>query len=243
MGRKAKKPPALAQPDVDARLHKAAEAAGLTLQQLADLVFEAGIIPTPSPDGITERYTLQDLGLRLWGTMQEVARSDRGKWFNSLVPAQQTAMIVVLRDQGFRTEVIARDFEIEPAMVMRTWNTYASQLGSQVIGIRLDTIAGQLQMAAERSQQMAVHKDDHAAYWRIEKEKVAVLQSLGVVDQAIRRVEVSHKLTDQTRDELDRLVQLEAKKNTRRLEIEELQVTAEGGDELPDDVQEDYDDD
>lgn len=242
MSGKAAKPPMIAAPDVRAKLEAAAAAAGLTISQLADLVFESGVAPTPSSDGLTVRYTLKDLGTRLWGTMQTVPKDERAEWFAGLVPVQKTATIVVLRDQGFRTEVIARDLGIEPADVMRTWNGYASHLGAQVVGIRLDTIAGQLQMAAERAQQMATEKGDHNAYWRIEKDKVATLQSLGIVDQAIRRVEVSHKLTDQTRDELDSLVKLEAKKNQRMLEIEELQSIDEPViDDIPDEVDEDYD--
>jgi hypothetical protein len=233
--------PALASPELLAKLQKAADAAGCTLQELADLVFESGVKPVQTTDGITQVYTLEDLGKRLWGTMQSVPKSERAAWFKQLVPTQQTAVVVVLRDQGFRTEVIARELELNPLDVVRTWNLYAGELGAQVVGIRLNTIAGQLQLAAERAQEMAIEKNDHKGYWNIQKELVGALQTLGIVDQAVRRVEVTHKLNDQQKEELDRLATLRSKQSRRRIEVEELQTTEQKGDALPADVSKDYD--
>lgn len=231
-----REPPALASPELLERLQRAAGAAGCTLQELADLVFEAGVKPTPTTDGITEVYTLEDLGKRLWGVMQGVPKSERAQWFSKLVPAQQTAVVVVLRDRGFRTEVIARELELNPLDVVRTWNTYSSQLGAQVVGIRLDTIAGQLQLAAERAQEMAIEANDHRGYWSIEKDKVAVLQTLGIVDQAVRRVEVTHKLDNEQKAEIDRLADLRSKQERRRVEIRELESYEKKGDDIPAEV-------
>lgn len=239
---RAKPPPVIANPEVRERLEAAAAAAGLSVQELADLVFEAGVRPPPSPDGMIERYSLEDLGRRLWVTMQSVPKPERMRWFHELVPTQQTAVIVVLRDRGYRTEVVAKELGLEPADVMRAWNVYASHLGSQVVGIRIDTIAGQLQMASERAQQMAIEEGDHSAYWRIEKEKVEVLQSIGVVEKAIHRTEVTHKIDDQQKAELEALIALRDKQNRRTIEIEELKQIELKGDAVPAEVEEDYDD-
>jgi hypothetical protein len=211
------------------------------VQELADLVFEAGVVPPKAPDGVVERYTLQQLGQRLWGAMQTVPKSERGTWFSTLAPIQKTSVVVVLRDQGFRTEVIARDLQIDPADVMRTWNAYASQLGSQVIGIRLDTIAGQLQLASEKAQEMAVQSGDHGAYWRIEKEKVEILQSIGVVERAIHRTEVTHKIDDEQKAEIEALIALRNKQSLRKIEIAQLTTDAEKGDAVPSEVVVNYD--
>lgn len=240
---RAKKPPLIADPAARDKLEAAAAAAGLSVQELADLVFESGVTPAPTSDGITERYTIEDLGTRLWGAMQTVPAPGRAAWFASLVPMQQVSVVVVLRDRGYRTEVIAKDLGIEPAAVMRTWNTYASQLGSQVVGIRLDTIAGQLQMASERAQQMAIEDGDHSAYWRIEKEKVELLQSIGVVEKAIHRTEVTHKIDDAQKAEIEALFELRNKQQRRLLEVEEIKQVELKGDDVPDEVREDYDDD
>jgi hypothetical protein len=244
VGKKASKPPPLANPAAREQLERAAAAAGLSVPELADLVFEAGVIPPKGLDGITIRYTLEELGTRMWGTMQTVPKSDRAKWFSELVPVQKTSIIVVLRDQGFRTEVIARDLGLDPTEVMRTWNTYASELGSQVLGIRLDTIAGQLQLASERSQELAIRNGDHSAYWRIEREKVELLQSLGVVERAIHRSEVTHKVSEEQMAEIEALTLLRQKQGKRRLEIEELKQLEDKGDAVPAEVATvDYDDD
>ena len=49
---------------------------------------------------------------------------------------------------------------------------------------------------------------------------VKILQSLGIVDQAIHRVEVTHKLEDNKQAEIQAMLELEQKKNRRRIEIE-----------------------
>lgn len=244
MGKRAQKPPPLANPAAAAQLEAAAAAAGLSVQQLADLVFEAGVIPPKAPDGIMVRYTLAELGTKLWGSMQGVPRSDRARWFNELVPVQKTSVIVVLRDQGFRSEVIARDLGLTTFEVTRAWNSYGGELGAQVLGVRLDTLAGQLLMAKEKTQQMATEAGDHKAVWAIEKQFVEILQSIGVVERAIHRTEVTHKIDDQQMAEIEAIAALRNKQSVRKLQIEELKVIEQKGDSVPAEVAEaDYDDD
>jgi hypothetical protein len=234
-------PPMIANPEAGSKLNRAAEAAGVSVQDLADLVFEAGVAPKASKDGITQRYTLQDLGERMWAIMQSKPHDERAQWFKALVPVQQTATITVLREAGFRTEVISRELNISPIEVQRIWNAYSSELGVQVVGIRLDTIAGQLQMAAERAQEMAISSGDHSAFWRIQRELVETYQSIGIVDQAIRRVQVTHRMDDEQKAEIERLIELRNKQSRRQVEILELENKAEQGDDLPDGMTEDYD--
>lgn len=240
---KAKAPPVVSNPLARAQLESAAQAAGLSIQELADLVFEAGVVPPKEPDGIIQRYSLEDLGNRLWGSLQLVSRSGRAAWFDKLVPAQKTAIIVTLRDNGFRTEVIAKEFMIGTEDVLRTWNAYSGQLGAQVVGIRLDTIAGQLHLAGERYQQMAERAGDAGTAWKIEKEKIELLQSLGIVDKAIQKVEHTHKIDDQQKAELEQFAALRNKQAKRKIEITELKQLADKGDALPADLPSDYDED
>lgn len=241
---KAAPPPVVANPLAREQLERAAAAAGLTVQQLADLVFESGVVPPKAPDGVVQRYTLEDLGTRLWGTMQGVPRSDRAAWFAALVPAQKASMIVVLRDHGFRTETIARDLGISTEDVLRTWNAYAGQLGAQVVGIRLDTIAGQLQLASEHAQQLAIANGDAGTYWKIEKEKIELLQGLGIVDKAIQKVEHTHKIDDQQKAEIEALFALRQKQQKARITVEAAAQVEGKGDDLPAEVADaDYDGD
>lgn len=240
---KAIAPPPISNPAAAAQLEAAAKAAGLTVQQLADLVFESGVVPPKAPDGVVTRYTLEDLGKRLWGTMQTVPRTDRHEWFAALVPQQKTAMIVVLRDHGFRTETIARDLGCSTEDVLRTWNAYSGQLGAQVVGIRLDTIAGQLQLASEHAQQLAIEGGDAGTYWKIEKEKIELLQSLGIVDKAIQKVEHTHKIDDQQKAEIEALFELRRKQERSKVTVEAARQIESKGDDLPPEVSSDYDED
>ena len=234
----AKAPPWVADPKALEVLGQAARSVGLSVEELANLMVEGGITALPPSDGITGRYTLKDLGLRLWGSMQEVPRNQRAAWFEGLVPTQQTAVIVTLREQGFSSQAIAGDFHLDPMDVMRTWNQHSGKLGAQVVGIRLNSIAGNLQLVAERAQQGCMEKGDYSALWRIQKELTHQLQSIGIVDRAIHRVEVTHKVGSETKAEVDKLVELEEKKRRRAEEVKliEAKVT----DSIPEEVADDY---
>lgn len=234
-------PPVIVNPAAREMLERAAEAAGLSVQQLADLVIEAGVQPPPSADGMTQRFTLNDLGERLWQSLQQVSKPDRALWFQGLVPTQRIALVVTLKDQGYRSEVIARELGMTIDEVVRTWNEHAAKLGSQVVGIRLETIAGQLMLASEKAIEMATQSGDHRAVWSIKKEFIEMLQAIGIVDRAIHTVEHKHSLTDETKAEIERLYELRQKQERRRLEIEEIKQAEVTGDEIPAEVMEDYD--
>jgi hypothetical protein len=236
MARRPQKPPDLSDPKAKSKLEIAAAAIGFTVEQLCNLAADAAIVsPKASPE-LTERYTLLDLGQRLWAEMQMVDKQHRPSWFEPLLDVQKGALIVALRDHGFRSEVIARDLQLSPEDVLRTWNTYCGRIGAQVVSIRLDTIAGQLQLAAERAQQMAIEAGDHRTYWSVSKDYVAILQSIGVVDRAIHRVEVSHTLDDRTRGEIDKLVELEHKRTKSKIELIEIGKKTDESDAIPEEI-------
>ena len=229
-------PPIVATSDAMIRIKRAANAAGMTPEELGDLLVDSGITALPPSDGITRRYTMEDAGLRLWSEMQGVRPSRRAEWFASLTPVGQTAVIVTLRDRGFSTHAIACDFKLDPMQVNRTFNKHADDLGAQVVGLRLSTIAGQMQLVAEKAIEMESEKGNGRAMWSIEKDRVAVLQSLGIVDTAVHRSEVTHKLDDAQKAEIQSLVELEQKKLTRREEIK--QIEAEVFDAPPEELDE-----
>jgi hypothetical protein len=234
----AKAPPWVANPHALALVQRAAAAVDLDVESLANLMVEGGITAIPPSDGITGRYTLLDLGTRLWGTMQEQPRPARAQWFGGLTPTQQIAVVVTLREKGFATQVIAQDFHIPMMDVLRIWNEHADNLGAQVVGIRLNTIAGNLQVVAERAQQGAMEKKDWSSMWRIQKELTAVLQSIGIVDRAIHKVEVTHKFDEQKQAELNALLDLERKQFRRAEEVKLIE--AEVVDDVPE-IADDYD--
>lgn len=213
---------ALVDPAARQKLELAAEAAGLTLAQLVDLVHDSGAmsVPPDSSDGITTTLTLGELGKRMWAELQQVLLPERAAWFAELLEPQQIAMIVTLCDEGFRPEIISRELGISSVRVREVRDQYADRIGAQVTQIRLSTIAGHVQLAAERAMEGLKAAGDWKGYFAVQRDVVKVLQSLGIVDQAIHRVEVTHKIEDNRQAEIDAILEIERKKQKRRIEIE-----------------------
>jgi hypothetical protein len=163
----------------------------------------------------------------------------RAKWFGGLAPNQKTAVIVTLRDRGFSSQVLAQEFRIPLMEVQQTWNKHADDLGAQVVGLRLNTIAGHLQLMAERATQGAMEKGDHAAMWRIAKELTKMLQEIGIVDRAIHKVEVTHKFDEEKKAELDKMLELERKKATQLENIKAIETVEVEGDPIPEELTDD----
>lgn len=215
----------LVDPEAFAKLQRAAESIGVAVNQLVDLVIDSGAagVPSNAPDGITVTLTLRELGQRMWGELQKVAAPERSEWFQALLEPQKVALVVVLLDRGYRPEVVARELGISSATV-RDWQfDYASRIGAQVTQLRLATIAGTVQLAAERAMEGLLKKEQYTAYFSVAERYVKILQSLGIVDQAIHRVEVTHKQGDSTQTEIQKMIEIEKKQQQRLLEIQKSQ--------------------
>lgn len=207
---------ALVDPKAKERLEAAATAAGLDLEGLVNLIVDSGALSLPPADGVSESYSLEDLGEQMHAQMPA---TDRQEWFADLVDNQRIALVTMLRSRGYSTVVVARDFGIGELEVNRIFSKYADDLGAQVINVRLNTLVGNLQLAAERAGEGSMAKKDWGTYWRIQKEMIALLQSLGIVKQAIRKVEIAHKFDDQKQAELDAMLDLERKQKARQEEM------------------------
>lgn len=218
---------ALVDPAVGKRLALAAEAAGLaSVEELASLVVDSGAIALPPDgDGVTERYTLEDLGVQMRTQLSAVMPEDRPEWFDGLVETQRFALVSVLRARGYSSTSISNDFGIDPISVNKIYARYGDELGAQVVNVRLNTLVGQMQLAAERAGEGAMQKEDWGTYWRVQKEIIALLQSLGIVKKAIQKVEVAHTFDDQKSAELEALLELERKQQARRAEIKDAEFT------------------
>lgn len=217
---------ALVDPKAKQRLEAAAAAAGLDVEGLVNLIVDSGAVALPPSDGVTESYSIEDLGAQMHAQMPP---TDRAVWFLGLVETQQVALVTLLRARGYSSIVIARDFGCTEITVNKIYAKYADDLGAQVINVRLNTLVGNLQLASERAGQGAMEKQDWGTYWRVQKELIALLQSLGIVKQAIRKVEVAHKFDDQKQAELDMMLDIERKQAARQEEIRlaDFEVTDE----------------
>ncbi len=209
---------------------EAAAAVGLDTQQLADLVIDSGILATP-PDGLTEVLSLADLGTRMTSRMGLLPSTARPEWFGELSPVQRASVVVSLRTNGCSTQALAQEFEVPAIDIQQVYNDHIDKVGQNTTNVRLTMIVGQMTVIAERAQQGSMAKNDWGTYWRIQKDLLAALQSLGIVDKAIHRVEVMHSLTDRTKENIERLASLRMKQETRRKEI--AVVSTETTDAVP----------
>lgn len=221
------------------RLQEAAKAAGVkTVEQLVDLVVDSGISARPPKDGLTERFTLEDLGLRLWTVALSKTPSARAEWFAGLVPSQKAAVVSTLRHRGYSALTISNSFKITEMAIEKIWAENRTSLGAQVLGVRLDTLVGGMTAAKQRAQEGAAEKKDWATFWRVEDAWMNRLQDLGIVQRAAHRVEVVDKAADVKAAALSRLVSLAEKKAIRSEELK--RVDAEVIEELPADVEKGY---
>lgn len=211
---------------------QAAAAVGMSTKDLADLMVDSGLGSSMPEEGRVETYTLDDLGMRLWGNLQQLGRTKRAAWFSDLSEVQQDAVLTVLRDRGFHFEVIAKEFDVDVRRVTHAWNTHCDKLGEQVVGTRIQTIVGQLSSHASRAQQMAMEVGDHRSFWQISSELVTMLQSLGVVDRAIQKIDITHHVDDR-RAEIDAMIAFERKKEARAEELKLVEVTVTNTDPTP----------
>lgn len=218
---------ALGNPDAQALVTKAALAVGLDREKLVDLVVDSGLLNMPASDGVTRTYTLLDLGYKLWVEMQSGLTTERAAFYDKLAPAQKIALVVTLRDRGFAPQTIASTFRLKAADVNRTWNEYADDLGAQVVGVRLSTIVGNLQLVAHRAQEGAVQAEDWSLLWKIQKELTQQLQSVGIVDRAVHRVdhEHTHKMDEDQKREIEAMVDLREKQRKREEELKHAEAT------------------
>lgn len=218
-------------------LSLAAKAVGLTTEALVDLVVDSGAMALPPPDGMTEQLTLTELGAHLRKELSQQPRDLRPAWFLKLSKVQRGAVVVALRTHGASTHAIAMEFDIPAVEVIEVYNAHVDKVGQNVTNVRLTMIVGQMQIVAERAQQGAMEKKDWSSYWRIQKDLVSQLQSLGIVDKAIHRVEVMHTLGDREKENIEKLATLRAKQIARREEIK--LVTAGVTDAVPEEFSKD----
>jgi uncharacterized ubiquitin-like protein YukD len=216
---------AIVDPKARELVEAAAKSAGLTLRQLLDLIVDGELI--------TQSMTLGDLGQLLHAQAAQVSEPERIAWFAGLLPKQRVALVVALRHDGYAAQTIASQFGINVKHVTRAYTQYADSLGEQVLSVRLTSIAGMIELAAQRAQQGSVAKDDWGTYWKIEKDKLGMLQDLGIVRRAISQVEITHKLDDAQAEEVRKMVEIERKRDVRREEIKLIDAEVTDGDALP----------
>jgi len=209
--------PALAEPEAGATLQAAAAAVGLTPQRLAELALVS--FPPIASVGMTQEVELRDVGESLYRRLSDKKLiEERCALFDGLTTEQKTILVLWLCEQGFAPSSIAQ-LGWEETRIRRLWMQRSEDLGKQVQGVSLQVLVGAIQSRYEQVTEMAKKKGDYRAMMLFEKDRVALLQSLGVVEQAVRRhsIEVTHKVEDAMQNELDRILELREKAKVREL--------------------------
>lgn len=219
--------PDIRNPDALETIRRAASSVGLTEEQLVTLALDSGVSMLPTQNKLTEEITVETLGKRMWDAALAVEKSKRPEWFKGLSPAQKEALVTVLRSKGFASEGIAQNFGTSSRWVTSVYNKHADDLGRPLVNIRLATLAGQLQIMAERAQEMAMRKNDPSTFFRIQKDFLSMLQSMGIVEKAATKIEVDQHVSigiEERDAHLDRLIELRQKQKIRLEEIKKAEV-------------------
>src|SRR6185369_11911485 len=156
-------------------------------------------------------------GLRVW---QWLSMREFKLWPSlviELLPEQRASLVLHLLCKGHAAVTIANKLGLMPNLVKDIWRDYTAKVGDDVIGITLPGLVGRIDSLADSLREMAVEDNRPDRAWKIEKERVQMLQELGVVERAAKRYEVAHQHTLKAGDAADAETQAEVE---RILDIE-----------------------
>lgn len=222
--------PASAAGNAKELLQAAADAVGMDPKELAKLAID--LLGKDAPKtGLS--VTRKDLGLTLWREMQGVAKAGRKDWYGKLADEQQISLIVALRHEGYRADVIARDLGVTQHHVTDLYHRYSSTVGAQVSVIRIDTILGLMTTDLDLAQEGMRANGDWKGYWAARKDYIKLLQELGIVERAAQRIEVTHNFEQAKQAEIDGILDIERKRAKRIEEIKQAEFTVVAGDKVP----------
>lgn len=176
---------------------------------------------------LTASMTVADVGQALYWKLYR--DKEKKGFFKKLSEEQQAMLVAYLTHIGFAPQTIAIELDTSEQAVREHWARYADKLGQHVIGIRLQTLVGDLKAKADQLFQSAMAEGKLPLAWKITTDFVKVLQDLNIVERAAQKQEVTHKLELDEADlmELDGLMELRKKRKDakRLLTIEEEKPT------------------
>lgn len=169
--------------------------------QLADL--------DPKARGLAVWQWLSMREPRLWPSLVAELDNDR-----------RLSLVLSLLCQGHASITIANKLGLMPNAVKDVWRDYAERIGTEVLGTTLPQLVGRIEAQADAFIEMSIASDRPDRAWKIAKERVELLQDLGVIERAAKRYEISHAHTlksgddvdAETKMEVDRILDLERKR-------------------------------
>lgn len=209
------------------KLLRAAEHAGFrSPAEFCEAVVKSGLLAKEAPNAerFLDRRSLEEVGKFLCQRME--VQTNQGAWFKKLSRDQKGALVCSLMQKGHAPPAIARALNCSETDVRETWAAYSDELGKTVTGIRASTVIGDLTARRDELYQRAIDAGNYSLAWRIQKDYTASLQDFGIIEKAVIRQEITHKLDldEVAEEELEALVDVRQKRRTARLEIAKLKT-------------------
>ncbi len=199
----------------------------MTVDELA----EAAVASLPPKDvrdsELTAAMTLGEVGHSLHLKIRDADQQEWPKLWRNLTKEQRGALVAHLSHIGFAPPSIALEFATQEHLVRDLWEQYADKLGQRVTGIRLQTLVGMLQSRADTLYEEARKQGKTNLAWKIMLDLGKALQDFGVVERAVYKQEVTHKLelTDADKHELEELVKVRNKRLASTERLKQIEAT------------------
>lgn len=203
--------------ETQSKLQKAAEAAGfIDVAEMVLALHEGGhLAELPDQRLLTvEERTLAEVGNSLAITIRATPQEQQAKLYGKLSQVQQGALICNLWREGFSPANIALNLGVSENHVRQLWHEYADQIGSKVSGIRLNTLVGEMTSRMEENYQGLLQDGKRKQAWDVYSEWIEKMQDLGLVERAVYKQEVTHKLhlDQEGQMELENILSIRAKR-------------------------------
>ena len=153
--------------------------------------------------------------------------------FDGLTDDEQRAVVAQMQARGHSPISVAQALGVSPPRVARIATELLHERGRITVTVSRDAIIGQLALAAQVAADGLHANGRWMEYWRVHREYAQDLARLGVLQESARRVDVhhTHELSAAQQEDLQRLRELDQKREARKIEIVRSREDAE--DPLP----------
>lgn len=103
---------------------------------------------------------------------------------------ERRACVTYLRLEGYTRQEIADIFKVHPQTITRDEKANRKELAKLVTDIDVQAVAGGLAASAKHLYGKAMKEKDYALAWRIEREVISDLQSMGYLPKAAEQHQV-----------------------------------------------------
>ncbi len=158
-------------------------------------------------------------GVVLWRWLSKHPQPQWSTLISTAKPEALDSLVLHLCMKGYAPMTIADKLGLSPLKVQSVWRENSELVGESVMGVTLPQIIGRIEARCDAFVEQAIRSGRPDRAWNFERQRIGILQDLGIVERAAKRHEhlVQHRMTqdgasdDKTiaRDaEIQRLVEL-----------------------------------